>query len=96
MQQFEQAQLGQPAKRCAAHGGDAAENRQLQAEQAQCLAARQAQAAQQGAGIETPGSEAAGRQRHGNTCEQHRHQAGHVQVTLGLAQGAADLLVAIP
>ncbi|MNJ48324.1 hypothetical protein D3C77_435140 [compost metagenome] len=95
MQQLEQAQLGQPAKQGAAQGRKAAEDCQLQAEQAQRLAARQAQAAQQGTGIETAGSKAAGRQGHGHAREQYGDQAGHVQVTLGLAQGAADLLVAI-
>src|SRR5690606_15608555 len=36
-----------------------------------------------------------GRQRHGNSGEQYRRQAGEVQIALGAAQGAADLTIAV-
>ncbi|MNJ46666.1 hypothetical protein D3C77_418010 [compost metagenome] len=95
MQQLEQTQLGQPAKQGATQGREASEYCQLQAEQAQGLASRQSQAAQQGTGVESTGGKAAGRQGYCYPGQQHRDQTGHVQVALGLAQSAADLSVAI-
>jgi hypothetical protein len=94
VQQAEQAQLASQPSRAPPRAATA-EHGQLQAVQAQCLAPRQAQAAQQGAGVQAAGGVAAGRQGHGHAGQQHGHQAGHVQVTLGLAQRAADLPVAI-
>ena len=95
MQEVEQAKLRQPAEQGAGQARQQAQHAQLQAEQQHGFTARQAQAAQQRAGIETSTGEAVGRQRHGHASQQHGHQAGHVQVTFGLAQRAADLLVAI-
>ncbi|MNV22230.1 hypothetical protein D3C71_1131930 [compost metagenome] len=67
----------------------------MQTEQQQGFPAGQAQATQQRTGVEAASGEARRRQRHRHPGQQHGHQTGHVQVTLSLAQGTADLPVAV-
>ncbi|MNL15105.1 hypothetical protein D3C87_1360760 [compost metagenome] len=95
MQQGEQPQLREPADNGTADAGEQTEHGQLQAEQHQGFPAGQSQAAQQRTGIKAAGGEARRRQCHGDTGQQHRDQAGHVQVALSLAQRAANLPVTV-
>lgn len=95
MQQIKQPKLGEPAEQRTDDAGQDAEQGQLQGEQQHGFPAGQAQAAQQRAGVEAAGGEARGGQGNCHACQQHRHQAGHVQVAFRLAQGSADLAVAI-
>ncbi|MNQ69092.1 hypothetical protein D3C85_836710 [compost metagenome] len=95
MQQGKQPQLCEPAEEGAADAGQQPEHSQLQAEQHHGFPARQPEAAQQGTGIEPSGGEAGCRQRHRHAGQQHRHQAGHVQVAFGFAQGATDLSITV-
>jgi len=96
VQKVEQTELRQPAQHCAGQAREQAQYAQLQAEEQHGFAPRQSQAAQQCTGVETSSGKTVGRQGHGHASQQHRHEAGHVQVALGFAQGAADLLVAVP
>ena len=87
--------MRQPAEQGAGYAGQQPEHRQLQAEQPECFAAGQAQAAQQCAGIKAPIGKTGCRQGNRHPGEQYRYQAGHVQIAFSLAECAADLLVAI-
>ncbi|CAH0293424.1 hypothetical protein SRABI70_04124 [Pseudomonas sp. Bi70] len=92
---MKQRLLREPAEQRAGQTGEQPEHRQLQAEQAQRLAARQAQAAQQCAGVEAPAGEARRRQGDRHASQQDGGQAGEIQVALGAIQGAADATAAI-
>ncbi len=94
-EQAEQAELRQPAEQGADGAGEQAQQQQLQRVEEQGFAARQTEAAQQRAGVVAPCGETGGGQRHGDAGEQHRGQAGQVQVALGTAEGIAHLAVAV-
>src|SRR5690606_14314083 len=87
--------LRAPAQQRARQAGCEAEKRQLQRIKDQRFAARQAEAAQQGTGIEAPRGKARSGQGDRDTGQQHRSEAGEVQVLLGAAEGAADLAIAV-
>ncbi len=87
--------LGRPAQQSAGQAGDQPEQAQLQRVEPKGLTTRQAQAAQQGTGIEAPGGEARGGQRDRHASQQHRSETGEVQILFGAAQGAADLAIAV-